>query len=194
MQTFKDKTGREWTIELTIGAVERLRKTSAFDLYDPTKPVLGRLVSGLADNRQPSLQERIGSDWSLFWELLFLIVEPDLTAAGVSADEFGRLMAADCLVEARLAFWQEWADFFRRLQNAPFARALELQQDLWAKTMELAKARMESPELKATIRDLEKQISQAMDRALEESLRCLEESVAGETAEPPVSAPASSSG
>ena len=36
MESFKDKTGQEWSINLSIGTVERMKKVSRFNLYAPT--------------------------------------------------------------------------------------------------------------------------------------------------------------
>ena len=124
MRQFSDKTGSAWQIDLTFGAVLRVRQRDAqLDLLDPTLQVDG----------QP-LQVSLSLDLVRFWGLLWLLVEPQATAKGVTADQFGELMAADCLLAAQAAFFEEWRDFFRSLRRPDAGLAVETQ----ARTLETA--------------------------------------------------------
>lgn len=114
MRTFKDKTGRPWQVDLTIGAVTRVKQASngRFDLFDAGK-------NNLAESLWTGLEQ--------FWELLWLLVEPQAAAHSppVTAAEFGEAMAASCLVSARQEFFAEWQDFFQTLQRPDQALPLE---------------------------------------------------------------------
>jgi hypothetical protein len=114
MRTFDDKTGHKWRIDLTIGAVTRVKQASEgrFDLFDAGKN---------------SLAEKLWTDLEMFWELLWLLVEPEAQALDppVGAAQFGDAMAAACLISARQAFFAEWTDFFQTLQRPDQALPLE---------------------------------------------------------------------
>jgi hypothetical protein len=114
MRTFEDKTGHKWHIDLTIGAVTRVKQASEgrFDLFDAGKN---------------NLAETLWTDLEMFWELLWLLVEPEAQALDppIDAAQFGDAMAAACLINARQAFYAEWQDFFQTLQRPDQALPLE---------------------------------------------------------------------
>jgi hypothetical protein len=112
MRTFEDKTGHKWRIDLTIGAVTRVKQASEgrFDLFDAGKN---------------NLAERLWTDLEMFWELLWLLVEPEANDHSITAAEFGERMAAACLIAARQTFFAEWQDFFQTLQRPDQALPLE---------------------------------------------------------------------
>jgi hypothetical protein len=63
MSTFKDSKSETWDVSLTIGAVLRIKKVSngKFDLLEPTKD---------------DLCTKLNSDYGEFFEVLWLLVEP----------------------------------------------------------------------------------------------------------------------
>lgn len=109
MAVFKDSKGGEWEIALPFGVVNRVRSASngRFDLLD-TK-----------------LAATVYGNFAEFWALLWHVIEPQANQRGITAEQFGDLMAADCLVSARDAFMDEWRDFFHKLQMKEAALALE---------------------------------------------------------------------
>jgi hypothetical protein len=112
MRTFEDKNGHKWRIDLTIGAVTRVKQASdgRFDLFDAGKN---------------NLAEKLWTDLEMFWELLWLLVEPEASDHSQTAEQFGEAMAAACLINARQAFFAEWQDFFQTLQRPDQALPLE---------------------------------------------------------------------
>jgi hypothetical protein len=134
MSTFKDSKSDTWDVSLTIGAVLRIKKASGgkFDLLEPTK-----------DN----LCTTLNSDYGEFFEVLWLLVEPqaraktptederksrteDAGAAHITAEDFGARIAGACLLDAQRKFFDEWASFFHGLQRAAEGTALEKMQAL----------------------------------------------------------------
>ena len=134
MQKFRDTTGKTWEIDLPIGEVVRIRQASEgrFNLWEPTKDNLG---------------DRLANDIPLFWELLWYIVEPQAEEAKITAKEFGKAVAAECLYEAQRKFFDEWHDFFLRLQRPDLAAVLEKLSKYRAKALELVKAKLATGEL-----------------------------------------------
>lgn len=125
MREFKDRDGRPWKIDLCIGNVLRVRSESCgrLDLLDPAKDMDG----------QP-LQVLLQTNLAEFFEVLWLLVETQARDAQIGAEAFGQAVAADCLIAAQQAFYDEWHDFFHSLRRPDAAMAVAAQ----AKAMETA--------------------------------------------------------
>lgn len=135
MREFKDRDGRAWQIDLTIGNVLHVKRHSEgrFDLFDPSQTFDG----------QP-LQVVLITDLTVFWEVLWLLVEQQAAAADVSAVAFGQAMAADCLVNAQQVFFDEWRDFFRSLRRPDAALSVETQAKTLATAVKLVTAKIQA--------------------------------------------------
>jgi len=186
--TFQDRIGREWTIDLTIGTMERLKAKTDFDLYEPGLPVRNRLLDGVVADKQPALQERLAGDWSLFWELLFLILEPDLQAANVTAEAFGKVMASACLVQAKRAFWEEWSDFFQSLESEAEVTTLAMQRKVTEAQARVVATKAKDPRLAQTLSRLEKAAEQEAEKILMKALEEVDQAIAEAKTESPASA------
>ncbi len=141
MREFKDSRGGCWEIALPFGEVMRVKSASEgkFDLLEATK-----------DN----LSERLNRNFAEFWEMLWHLLEPQARTKkpteeelklrpedqdaieGITAVEFGRRMASECIIDAHRKFFAEWADFFRGLQRMEMATALEVMVKINAKAIE----------------------------------------------------------
>lgn len=123
MRQFKDAKGGAWEIALPFGAVNRVKAASngRFCLLDPWG--------------ESNLAETLNRDWGAFYEMLWFLIEPQAIAKGVTAEQFGELLAADCIHEAHSQFFLEWADFFHKLQREQEAVALETMVKLNAAAM-----------------------------------------------------------
>ena len=101
MQKFKDVNGREWSIELNISTIRKLRKATAsvegfedFDILDYAG-VLTRM-----------------NDPIFAADLLFLVCRDQLDAAGIDDETFGRSLQGRALFDGVTAFLAEYVDFF----------------------------------------------------------------------------------
>ena len=172
MRQFSDKTGRLWTIELTIGNVVRVRKRDPrFDLLDPVKDINGT-----------PLQVVLTTDPAEFYELLWLLCEPQLEAAGIGPVQFGESLTAENIIKAQIAFVGEWTDFFRCLHRDDAAMAVETQMKLVAAaTRRLTNrvAKIDKTKVMTTIEGrLESEFSKQFGR-LQESLDAIQEDSPG---------------
>ena len=169
MREFKDKTNNRWSLDLTVGTVIRVKQESSgrFDLFDPaSKPDGDRELCSILFAEQMS-------DWSTVWEVLYLVVRPQLDGKYDSGATFGEAMAGDCLVAAQKELLAEWKDFFRALQRPDLAVMLEKQLAYQAKAIELVNEKLKSPAL-ATI---DGRVEAAMRRTMNEKLGDLEASL-----------------
>lgn len=171
MKQFNDRTNKSWQIDLTIGAVMRVRGSSEFDLLDPSQLVDGK-----------PLQVVLSTDCVKFWELLWLIVEPQAIERGITAAQFGELMAADCLIEAQAAFMLEWHDFFRCLRRPDASLAVETQAKTMAAAVRLVTAKMNAIDQAGLMRSIESKLEKAISvqyGALQASLDAIQEDTPG---------------
>lgn len=102
MHKFKDTAGREWTVEINVSAVKRVRKLLDVDLLK----VLDKEPDG------GTLLGRLGSDLALLVDVLFVLVKPDADERNVTDDDFGRAFSGDVIMDARTAFLGALTDFF----------------------------------------------------------------------------------
>lgn len=159
MQEFRDKTGQAWKIDLPIGEVTRIRKADArFNLWEPTKE---------------DLAQKLFDDLPLFWELLWQVVEPQAVVRNITAEQFGESVAAECLIDAQKKFFDEWRDFFHRLQRPDLATVLEKLAKYQAKAMELVKAKLGN----GAMTGLDERVEAKMQATLNERFGKLRESL-----------------
>ena len=165
MHKFSDRNGRQWSIDLTIGTVARVRKESGkrFDLLDPSSVVDGEKLSTVLDE-----------DLATVYEVLWHIVEPQAVAAGITAEQFGESMAADCIIAAQAALFAEWLDFFRAVQRPDLATALDMLTTARTRLAKAVAARMSTIDVEATRAKMDSMI----DRTLGQSFGGLQERLA----------------
>ena len=101
MQKFKDINGREWSIELNIATIRKLRKETHgvegfedFDILDYAG-VLTKI-----------------NDPIFAADLLYMTCRDQLDDAGVDDEAFGRSLKGRALFDATAAFLAEYVDFF----------------------------------------------------------------------------------
>lgn len=156
MHTFADRNGRQWQVDLTIGTVARVRKQSGkrFDLLDPSSVVDGEKLSTVLDE-----------DFATVYEVLWHIVEPQAMAAGITAEQFGEAMAADCIVAAQAALFAEWLDFFRDVQRPDLAMALDMMATARTRLARAVAAKMAAIDVEATKTAMQAKIDQTLGRS-----------------------------
>lgn len=158
MRRFTDNGGKSWTIELSVGAIGRVKSLSdgRFNLWEPD-----RLFS---DGK--SLQATLLLDFSTLAEVLWLLICQQAESASVTAEQFAESLGAEAILSARDAFFGEWRDFFQNLQRPDQAMSLE-------KT--LAWVKVAQQKLAAAVTDervvgLDRKVLNEMDQALKDSL------------------------
>jgi hypothetical protein len=159
MRQFKDKNGQDWTIDLPIGTVLRVKSISEarFNLLEPT---------GLCD--------KLVQDDGEFWELLWHLVSPQAAERSIDAEKFGLLMAAECLAHARRLFFEAWADFFHQLHRPDKAAAVEKMALYLAKAIELTTEKLKSPEMQKLDQKVEAKMRSTLNNSFGELLDSLE--------------------
>jgi hypothetical protein len=127
MQTFKDRNGREWGIEITVGSIKRVRDAVKVNLYD------------LIDDNFAGLRRLLDNPIDLV-DVVFVLCEQNAKASGINDVQFGESLSGESISEMADAFTQAFIDFF------PDRRRAAVLQKLVAKAKETAAAICEESE------------------------------------------------
>ncbi len=126
MQTFADKDGSNWSIDLSVGIMEEVKGKLGVDLLDPIDED-NKLVMNLAPMGAKNIM--------LFVNTLYLLCEDQCKENGITDKQFGRLLNPASLKGAYDAFFKEWEDFFLSLGREDIAEAMKRMMDLISEGM-----------------------------------------------------------
>jgi hypothetical protein len=98
MRTFKDNQGREWTVEITVAAIKRVRGLAGVDLMEVLEGSNG-------------LIEKLVRDPVLLCDVIYAACKPQADERQVSDEAFGASMAGDAIEHATAALLEELVDF-----------------------------------------------------------------------------------
>jgi hypothetical protein len=132
MHTFSDTQGRPWTITLNVDAIRRVRSVLNINLLEAIE---GKLL------------ERLITDPVLLCDILFVVIQPEAIAKGISDEDFGRSLGGDVLDVATTALLEELVDFFPSAKRTVFRKALAKLKQLETLAIETATQRLESSDL-----------------------------------------------
>ena len=118
MRSFRDATGKTWSINLTVAAVGRVRDMTQLDLMRPVDE---------KDGDKTTVFGLLTDDAVLFGRVLLQV----LTERNVDADAFLESLSGSALGEAYDAFWSEYGDFFQGMKREHFSTAIQKQQLAW---------------------------------------------------------------
>lgn len=104
MRTFRDRDGREWQIDLTLGALMRIKASTGLDMLDLQPSKAGRV----------DVFDRLSTDPVTLADTLCAICRPQLDARSLTDSQFADALGGEAIDTALIALIEEWADFFRR--------------------------------------------------------------------------------
>ena len=146
MRTFKDNSGRTWTVELNVHQMKRIRARLGVDLVNVIALDAGGKV-------KVDLVDRIANDPCLLVDILWVCVEDEAKAAGVSDEDFGRSLAGDSIECATAAFLDELVDFFPGAKRLFRKKAVELSRKFAGDATEALGKALEDPELERRVEE-----------------------------------------
>ena len=114
---FKDTVGKDWLVEINIGALKRVRGLLDLDLL--------ALEAG-----DPPLLTRLGLDIVLICDVLFALLKPQADAADVTDEQFAERLGGEVILAAHKAFYEELTDFFQSLGRNHMATAVQKQLEM----------------------------------------------------------------
>lgn len=137
MKQFTDNAGRQWTIEINVAALKRVKGLTGVDLLD--------VLDG-------TLIERLIRDPVLLCDVIYAARKPEADERSVTDEEFGRAMAGDAIEHATAALLDEIVSFCPSPRDrAALGRVLDATRHAMEKARDLVEARLESGELERAI-------------------------------------------
>ncbi|MFN0133152.1 MAG: hypothetical protein ACKVW3_11595 [Phycisphaerales bacterium] len=135
MRTFKDNAGRQWSVEINVAALKRVRGLTGTDLM--------QVIEG-------TLIEKLIRDPVLLCDVVYAICKPeaDTRTPPVSDEEFGKAMAGDAIEAATTAVLEELVSFCPSPRDrANLGRVLQATTKVMERARDLVKRKLDSGEL-----------------------------------------------
>jgi len=133
MRAFKDNQGRQWSVEINVTAIKRVRGLTGEDLM--------QVIEG-------TLIEKLIRDPVLLCDVVYAICKPEADSRGVSDEEFGKAMAGDAIEAARTAVLEELVGFCPSPRDrANLGRVLQATRKVMDRARDLVEKKLESGEL-----------------------------------------------
>ena len=132
MRTFKDNAGRQWSVEINVAALKRVRGLTGTDLM--------QVIEG-------TLIEKLIRDPVLLCDVVYAICKPeaDTRTPPVSDEEFGKAMAGDAIEAATTAVLEELVSFCPSPRDrANLGRVLQATNRVMDKARDLTEKRIET--------------------------------------------------
>lgn len=109
MKTFKDDSGRQWSLAVNVTSIKRVRDLCKVDLLTIVE---GKLIDQLL--RDPFTLVNV----------VYVLCKPQADERGISDEQFGEAMAGDAMEGATTALLEDLSHFFRPGQRAALRAAL----------------------------------------------------------------------
>ena len=133
MRSFKDNQGRQWSVEVNVTAIKRVRGLTGEDLM--------QVIEG-------TLIEKLIRDPVLLCDVVYAICKPEADACSVSDEEFGKAMAGDAIEAATTAVLEELVGFCPSPRDrANLGRVLQATRKVMDRARDLVEKKLDSGEL-----------------------------------------------
>jgi len=143
MHQFKDSEGRTWNLKFTLESQQ-----SVYSLHS-------------VDIRDHEILQRFASDPKFRWDVIFTILEEQITAAGLTAVELAKSLAPDDLDGMETKATDALLDFFRPGPRETMKKAWEM-----AQTRAPQNAKKMEAVLTKTLEEMDATANKAMDAIL----------------------------
>jgi hypothetical protein len=133
MRSFKDNQGRQWSVEINVTAIKRVRGLTGEDLM--------QVIEG-------TLIEKLIRDPVLLCDVVYAICKPEADSRSVSDEEFGKAMAGDAIEAATTAVLEELVGFCPSPRDrANLGRVLQATRRVMDRARDLVEKKLDSGEL-----------------------------------------------
>jgi hypothetical protein len=133
MQSFKDNAGRQWSVEINVATLKRVRGLTGTDLM--------QVIEG-------TLIEKLIRDPVLLCDVAYAICKPEADTRSVSDEDFGKAMAGDAIEAATTAVLEELVGFCPSPRDrANLGRVLQATKKVMERARDLVEKKLDSGEL-----------------------------------------------
>lgn len=133
MQSFKDNAGRQWSVEINVATLKRVRGLTGTDLM--------QVIEG-------TLIEKLIRDPVLLCDVVYAICKPEADTRSVSDEDFGKAMAGDAIEAATTAVLEGLVGFCPSPRDrANLGRVLQATKKVMERARDLVEKKLDSGEL-----------------------------------------------
>ena len=133
MRSFRDNAGRQWSVEINVAALKRVRGLTGTDLM--------QVIEG-------TLIEKLIRDPVLLCDVVYALCKPEADTRSVSDEDFGKAMAGDAIEAATTAVLEELVGFCPSPRDrANLGRVLQATTKVMERARDLVEKRLDSGEL-----------------------------------------------
>jgi hypothetical protein len=125
MQTFKDKNGTLWRIELNVGSAKRVKADCGVNLID--------IVTVGDNNVETTVFERLAGDIELLINVLFSLCSAQAASSGIDAEKFAELFTGETVELATDALINEIINFSPPIRRKMLVKLWQMSTDLMGK-------------------------------------------------------------
>jgi hypothetical protein len=126
VRSFKDSQNREWTVDLSLGAIRRLQHLAGLTLLD--------LGANFENGR--AVFERLSSDVAFLCDVLTGVCLPQIKERGLTEDQFADALDGAAIDQSMNAFLFAWSDFLRGRGRPSDAELILAAIGMWDKAKE----------------------------------------------------------
>ncbi|MGD9688373.1 MAG: hypothetical protein AB7K52_04600 [Phycisphaerales bacterium] len=133
MRSFKDNQGRQWSVEINVSAIKRVRGLTGEDLM--------QVIEG-------TLIEKLIRDPVLLCDVVYAICKPEADSLSISDEDFGKAMAGDAIEAATTAVLEELVGFCPSPRDrANLGRVLQATRKVMDRARDLVEKKLDCGEL-----------------------------------------------
>ena len=143
MQTFKDKNGTLWHIELNVGTAKKVKADCGVDLIE---------IISVDNNVETTVFEKLSRDVGLLVDVLFSLCSIEAKERGVDAEAFAGLFIGETIETSTDALINEIINFSPPIRRKMLTRVWEMSSDLMGKMEKDAEALLKSPEFEQELK------------------------------------------
>ena len=156
METFKDRTGETWDLDLNIGVAMRLKSRLDFDL----EYILDIQSDLSVKDKDKTPLEKLATDAIFMFNVIFVTCEKQCRERNLSEEEFAERFSAETIIAATDALIREIVNFSRPQKRKVLEKLLRINSDLSEKMGAKLDQILEDPEFEKMIsEEVEKSIS-----------------------------------
>lgn len=151
---FADQRGRTWRLELNYSLAKRLRDVTSLDFVNYQD---GKALLAIHDSDEKLVQ------------VLWLMCEVQAVAAGITEEDFGSGLGGDALEQGIEALEQALINFSRPARRQAMQAIRDKAHELVTAQTELTATKIRSPKMTQLMATKIQQVSEEIDRRMEEA-------------------------
>lgn len=144
MQTFKDKNGELWHIELNVGSAKRVKAECNVNLID--------VIVVNENDVETTVFEQLSNDIELLVDVLFTLCRNEASGRGMNAEDFASCFDGETVEKSCDALISEIINFSPPIRRKTLTKIWKMSTDLMGEMEQKVDTILESPEFESEIK------------------------------------------